>query len=191
MNNITGILLAAGASSRFGSAKLLHPLAHNRLVGIASAETLLKVLPESIVIVRPGDRELINAYKTLGIKVVVNSQADEGMASSIITGVCATRESNGWIIALADMPWVQPATIKTLAEQLLKGASMVAPVYQGQRGNPVGFSSTWGTELLQLQGDKGARELLIQHNDNLSLLAINDPGVTMDIDSPDDLLTEE
>ncbi|MGD2117408.1 MAG: nucleotidyltransferase family protein [Chromatiales bacterium] len=184
---ITGILLAAGASTRFGSTKLLHPLADGIPIGIASAQNLLHALPESIAVVRPQDQALIDAYEALGLKVVINTQAELGMATSIAVGVQAASQSDGWLIALADMPWVQPTTIELMKEELLAGASIAAPVYRGQRGNPVGFSARWRDELLALQGDTGARELLRQYGHEISLLDTNDRGVMIDVDHPNDL----
>ena len=88
---------------------------------------------------------------------------------------------------LADMPWIQPATISVLADRLKKGASMVAPVYAGQRGHPVGFSSRWLQPLRDLSGDKGARDLIRDHSDALELVTTKDAGVVKDIDYPQDL----
>ena len=160
MTGPAGILLAAGSASRFGAAKLLQPLSDGTPVGVASARTLLQVLPNSIAIVRTGDQALIEAFSAIGLPVVENPLADAGMGSSLAAGVCATSGATGWLIALADMPWLQPATITALSERLNSGVSIVAPVYQGRRGHPVGFSSRWRRELQALSGDRGARDLL-------------------------------
>jgi molybdenum cofactor cytidylyltransferase len=109
------------------------------------------------------------------------------MATSIAAGVQAASQSDGWLIMLADMPWVQAKTIELLKEELLAGASIVAPVYRGQRGNPVGFSARWRDNLLALRGDTGARELLSQNPHELTLLETDDQGVLLDVDFPDDL----
>lgn len=165
----------------------MHPLKNTAPVGIVTAQTLLQALPESIAVVRPQDRSLIDAYQALGLRVVVNNQSELGMSTSIATGVQAARQSAGWLVMLADMPWVQPTTIELLKEELLAGASIVAPVYRGQRGNPVGFSAKWRDELLALQGDTGAKELIRQHSHEITLLDTSDRGVVMDVDHPNDL----
>jgi len=187
LRKLTAILLAAGASNRFGGPKLLHPLSDGTPVAVQSALALTRVLPHTVVVVRPDDVALTDAFTELGLDVVINPAARTGMASSLVAGVRASRDSDGWLIALADMPWVRPETINQLATQLLLGASMVAPVYQGQRGNPVGFSSQWFDALSALRGDRGARELLRQHPNELVLLGTEDPGVLKDVDYPDDL----
>jgi molybdenum cofactor cytidylyltransferase len=156
-------------------------------MGVAAAETLASELDDIIIIVRPEDTLLMNTYQELGLKVIINQQADKGMAASIITGVQASLNSSGWLIALADMPWIKTQTIQILLQELSKGASLVAPFYKGQRGHPVGFSSQWLDQLMQLQGDAGARAILQQHQDELTPLHLNDPGILRDVDYPSDL----
>ena len=187
MSELVGILLAAGSASRFGAAKLLHPLPDGVAIGVAAASALIKAVPNSLAVVGPGDQTLITAFSELGLKVVENPLADEGMGTSLAAGVCATSEAAGWLIALADMPWLQPATITALADRLNSGASMVAPVYAGRRGHPVGFSSCWYEQLSGLSGDRGARDLLANYPGELELLTIEDVGVLKDIDYPKDL----
>jgi len=182
-----GILLAAGSASRFGVDKLLHPLPDGTPVGVASASALLQAVPNAIAVVRPGDYALIEAFSAIGLPVVENPLADAGMGSSLTAGVCATSGAAGWLIALADMPWLQPATITELANRLNNGASIVAPVYKGQRGHPVGFSSRWRNELQALSSDWGARDLLANYPDELELLNTEDAGVLQDVDHPQDL----
>ena len=187
MTEIAGILLAAGAARRFGAPKLLHPLPDGVPVGIASARTLVQAVPHTLAVVQAGDRSLIEAYAAIGLGIVENPFADAGMGTSLAAGVTAAAGAGGWLVALADMPWIQPATVRMLADGLRSGASMVAPVFGGRRGHPVGFSHHWGDRLLALGGDDGARSLLAEHADELVLLDTVDAGVLEDIDHPDDL----
>ena len=187
MTEIAGILLAAGSARRFGAPKLLHPLDEGLPVAAAAAQTLMQVLPNTIAVVKPGDYALAKVFRELGLHSVENPLADEGMGSSLAVGVSAAARADGWLIALADMPWIRPATIAALAGRLMDGASMVAPVYAGRRGHPVGLSSTWLQPLLSLCGDVGARDLIAGHADELELLDLGDAGVLKDIDHPQDL----
>ena len=195
MTELVGILLAAGSATRFGAAKLLHPLpggdatgvATYVAMGVAAARTLITALPHSIAIVRPGDQVLIKTFADIGLQVVENPHADTGMGSSLAAGVSAAAGADGWLIALADMPWIQPATMTALADRLQHGASMVAPVYQGQRGHPVGFSSRWAGQLRSLSGDRGARDLIANYPAELELFDTDDSGVLKDVDHPHDL----
>jgi molybdenum cofactor cytidylyltransferase len=95
--------------------------------------------------------------------------------------------STGFVIALADMPYIKIDTISAVAHELNAGATIVAPAYLGKRGHPVGFSAKFRTELEQLTGDEGARAILKRHADQIQLLECNDPGVLADIDTPQDL----
>jgi len=190
MTEITGILLAAGAGKRFGASKLLHPLPDGVPLGVASARALVHAVPNTLAVVRPGDRHLIEAFSAIGLRIVENPLASHGMGTSLAAGVSAAREAGGWLIALADMPWVRPATIRVLADSLQDGASMVAPVVGGRRGHPVGFSRRWGDRLRTLDGDDGARRLLAEHAGQLILVSTVDTGVLEDVDYPDHLVRD-
>ena len=187
MTEIAGILLAAGSARRFGSPKLLHPLHAGVPVAAVTAQTLIQVLPNTLAVVGPGDHALIEIFTELGLRTVNNPLANEGMGTSLAAGVNATAQADGWLIMLADMPWIQPSTISALANRLKNGASIVAPTYAGRRGHPVGFSSRWLQPLRDLCGDKGARDLIADNSDVLELLATEDAGVLKDIDFLHDL----
>lgn len=187
MSEPGGILLAAGASTRFGVSKLLHPLPDGTPVGIAAARTLVEVVPNAVAVVRAEDQGLAEKLSAIGLGIIENPLADKGMSSSLAAGIAALPNCSGWLIALGDMPWVKTATIRALADSLEKGASIVAPSFDGQRGNPVGFSSRWKADLQNLSGDQGARRLIAEHAADLEMLKVQDPGVISDVDYPDDL----
>ena len=187
-----GILLAAGQSVRFGSNKLLHPLTDGRPMLLVSAEKLAKVLPGSIVVINQQLLPLTAELKQMGLRVIVNEQAEQGMGSSIACGVGACNDASGWLIMLADMPYLETETIRLLADRLEAGAGMVAPLYDKksgdkQRGHPVGFSQRYKHELLQLDGDSGARRVIQNHPDQLELLDVDDAGVIIDVDQSGDV----
>ncbi|MCG6897841.1 MAG: nucleotidyltransferase family protein [Thiocapsa sp.] len=190
MKGIVGVLLAAGAARRFGAPKLLQPLHDGTPLVLAAARNLTAAVPCSIAVVRPGDAELADALGGLGLRVVENPIADQGMGPSLAAGVRAVADADGWLVALGDMPWIRPATIRMLAEALGDGASMVAPLHRGRRGHPVGFASRWGGELCRLRGEAGARRLISAHADELLSLPVADAGVLDDVDRPGDLARE-
>jgi molybdenum cofactor cytidylyltransferase len=184
---LTGILLAAGNASRFGGEKLLRPLPGGVPVGIAAAANLGRALQKQVAVVRQGDGTLTARLRTLGFEVVVNPGADMGMGSSIAVGVGAAIQAAGWVIALADMPWINPMTIREVGSRLEAGASVVAPMYQGKRGHPVGFSNHWGDQLLGLCGERGGQGLIAAEGDEVELFDTDDPGVLLDVDVPEDI----
>jgi molybdenum cofactor cytidylyltransferase len=181
---LIGLLLAAGSSRRFGSNKLLHPLANNIPMAVQAARNLLGAIPTCIAVVRPEDHELKHALAALPLQVIDNPRHAEGMSGSLVCGVRASRDATGWVVALADMPYIPVSVIKQIAQQLNNGAAIVAPMYQGQRGHPVGFAARFREELLQLQGDNGARSLLHRHADQIHPLSADAPEVLIDIDAP-------
>ena len=194
-----GILLAAGKSQRFGSNKLLYPVMDNTPMLLVSAQKLANVLPGSIVVI---SRELIpytdqlEQLKQLGLRVIVNKDADRGMGSSIACGVRASQDAAGWLIALADMPYIKTETIALLADKLGNGADIVAPVieyrreHRGEqrRGHPVGFNQRYKAELLALDDDVGARHVIANHQSKLELVPTHDAGVTVDVDQAIDVV---
>ena len=99
----------------------------------------------------------------------------------------APANTSGYIIALADMPFIHPDSIRAVAAALQGGATLVAPAYRGQRGHPVGLAASYRDELLALQGDAGARDIIKRDAALMQLIEVDDPGVLRDIDTPADL----
>ncbi|MBI4291437.1 MAG: nucleotidyltransferase family protein [Betaproteobacteria bacterium] len=184
---ICGILLAAGSSSRFGSNKLLHRLPDGMPIAAAAARNMLAALPRTIAVVRPGAKRLAQLLRETGCTVVTSRNARSGMGASLASGVRASGESRGWVVALADMPFIRPASIRSVAVQLAQGAAIAAPSRAGTRGHPVGISRRFREDLLRLTGDQGARMLLQRYAEAITVIEIDDPGVLRDIDTPEDL----
>lgn len=186
--NICGILLAAGAAKRFGSDKLMHPLAGGMPVALAALANLRAAIPHVIAVVRPGVPMLENRLSEAGATVILCANADDGMGASLATAVGTSVDVDGWVIALADMPYIRPETIGKIAASLAAGAAIVAPAYRGERGHPVGLSARFRAQLEALRGDEGARSVLQENAGLIELIEVDDPGVRRDIDTPDDLL---
>ena len=184
---ICGILLAAGASKRFGSNKLLHPLAGDTPVAIASLANLRAAIPRVLAVVRPGAPVLENRLSEAGATVILCVNADAGMGASLATAVGASGDVAGWVVALADMPYIRPETIGKIAAALAGGADIAAPAYRGARGHPVGIAARFRAELEALQGDEGARSVLEKNAKSIKLIEVDDPGICRDIDTPADL----
>ena len=183
----TGILLAAGAARRFGGDKLLAVLPAGEAIGVAALHALRAVLPTVIAVVRPGDDALAALFAGHGARVVHCERADEGMGASLACGVDASADASGWVVALADMPWIATATIRAVADAIASGASLAAPVYRGERGHPVGFAASHRAALSALEGDEGARAILAHAGAALVRIHVDDAGVLRDVDAPGDL----
>jgi molybdenum cofactor cytidylyltransferase len=109
------------------------------------------------------------------------------MGVSLACAAQAAADADGWVVALADMPWIAPATIDAVAGALRDGAPLVAPTFRGIRGHPVGFAGAFGPQLRALTGDEGARVILSAHLPSLRLIEVADPGIVRDVDRPEDL----
>jgi molybdenum cofactor cytidylyltransferase len=188
-DKFVGILLAAGKGARFDPTgaknKLLQTLDTGELVVVASARNLRAALPDVIAVVRPGAAAVARELQTHGCEVTECSTAENGMGESLVHALSRAPHAAGWVIALGDMPFVQPATIATLVQAIRDGADIAVPAVQGRRGNPVAFSRVHLPRLLELNGDQGARSLLKACP--VREVVVDDRGILRDIDSEADL----
>jgi len=186
--HIVGILLAAGSGSRFGSDKLLHPLADGTPLALAAARRLRPACDRVLVVVRPGSDALAGLLAAEGFERVVSPASIRGMGHSLAAGVSAAADAGGWIIALADMPFIAPASYDCVATALRGGGSIVIPEYHGRRGHPVGFAGQWGEPLARLTGDEGARRIVAACPEAVMRCEVDDPGIVRDVDHMADLM---
>ncbi len=175
------ILLAAGASRRFGSRdKLAEPLGDLPL-GLHAA-TMLDALPfaAKIAVTRAGGPDFASA----GFTPVVNPDPDAGQSGSIRLGLAEAlrAEPRAVLVALADMPFVTVAHVEALLACLDEWHPVVGSTDAVQAGPPVIFGASQFARLRSLTGDAGARALL----GDAALIAA--PAAELaDIDTPDDL----
>ncbi|MDP8731864.1 nucleotidyltransferase family protein [Serratia marcescens] len=138
------------------------------------------------VVTRPDNLPVLAACATNQVPVTL--LASSGLGDSIAAGVAATPHWQGWLIHLADMPFVGAEIFRQVADALRQHA-IVRPSYAQQPGHPVGFSALLRKPLCQLRGDNGARELL--QGAAVHLLPLEHPGVVQDIDLPSQLPASE
>jgi molybdenum cofactor cytidylyltransferase len=191
--SICPILLAAGQSRRFGSDKLLHVLSYQgeaKPLIIHALKAWLEVFPQVNVVIR-GDNtallDLLNQSPFLSrLTLITAEQAHQGMATSLVSGIKANQQADGWLIGLADMPFIQPSVIAESEALLQNGAAITQPEYKGRRGHPVGFAAAFLPQLLAINGDKGARDILSACASQISLVGSPDEGIYRDIDTVGD-----
>jgi molybdenum cofactor cytidylyltransferase len=116
--NIAGILLAAGAGTRFGGGKLLAEIAPGVPMCVAALNNLRSGVDEVFAVVRVGDERVAQVLSEAGARIVVCADAHEGMGASLSCGVRAAAHAQAWIVALGDMPLIAPATIGAVADAL-------------------------------------------------------------------------
>ena len=176
------ILLAAGASRRFGTDKRLHRLDGTAMV-VRTAARYAETFNTLFVVTRKDDDAVARLVEPLEPTIVIAEQAAQGMGRSLAAGVAAAASHPFVFIALADMPFAQPATLRGLLELAAPGC-IVRPLYKGTPGHPVGFAQDYYEALTQLEGDQGAREVIRRHSRSLVQLWTDDAGVVKDIDRP-------
>ncbi|MEZ5583335.1 MAG: NTP transferase domain-containing protein [Candidatus Competibacteraceae bacterium] len=114
-----GILLAAGFSRRFGAGnKLLHPLADGTPMVLAAARNFRAALNDVLIVINSGAEALRQVLLENGFDITICPNADQGMGASLAWGVRATSEAMAWIIALGDMPFIEPTTHRRIADAL-------------------------------------------------------------------------
>jgi molybdenum cofactor cytidylyltransferase len=184
---IVGLLLAAGSARRFGSDKLLYQLPDGKAMAVAAAANLLPACDRLIAVVRPESEALASMLAEMGCEIVHAPDEDQGIGVSLATGIRATADAGGWIVALADMPFITSHSHQAVLSLLRAGASLVATQYAGRRGHPVGFNKQWFSKLAEMTGDQGGKVILEAHPEELVLCPVDDCGVVWDIDEPADL----
>ena len=184
---MTGLLLAGGAARRFGANKILAKLPNGEQVGLSAAARLVAAVDAMVVVVRADDTVTAAAFAGVGYRVVPCADACLGMAHSLACGVAASPGSAAWMVALADMPLIAPATLTLLAACWRREDNIIVPRCGSQAGHPVIFPRRFGAELLALQGDRGARPVLNAHVSEIYEFITDDCGVLQDIDTPADL----
>lgn len=184
------VVLAAGSGSRFGGGKLL--AAWNAGVLLEGALAAAFAAPvRSVTVVIGAQAEAIAAVAhAFDPRTVVVYAADhaEGMGASLRAGIASLpADAAGAFVFLGDMPRAPHAVLRPMAEAVVAGALAAAPVFRGQRGNPVLLSRALFPQLLALTGDAGARGVLQGLGDRLALVESPDDGVLFDVDHISDL----
>lgn len=180
---VGAILLAAGGARRMGEDKLLADLGGKPMVAHALDAIVEARLGGPIVAVVPGSR----VAGLLEGRAALVEVADHalGMGHSLARAIREVpRDWTAVIICLADMPFVKPATLATLAREA-DAQAIVRPCWEGRAGNPVVWGRSHFAAMAALSGDQGGRALLNRHP--VELLECGDPGVLVDVDTPEAL----
>ena len=188
--DIRGLLLCGGASVRFGRDKLLERIGpQDEAMAVVSARTVLAVCERVLAVTRPGSVTLRAMLEGEGCEVIESDRTLGGLGSSLAAGVEASAGAHGWLVVLADMPFIREGTMHAVHQALAAGALIAAPRdrVSGARGHPVGFAAGLRDELIAIRGDEGARSVIQRHRDAVQLIEVDDAGITRDIDRPEDL----
>jgi len=190
-HNIAAVVLAAGRSTRMGGPnKLLAEIGGRPLVRIA-VEQALASRAKPVIVVTGHERERVEAaLKGLPVQLVHNPDFATGLGGSVRTGIAAVpAAADGAIVCLGDMPQVDAALIDRLIAGFApeQGALAVVPTIEGQRGNPVLWSRRFFPDLMAIEGDVGARNLINRYGEAVVEVPVTGKGALVDVDTPEAL----
>ncbi len=186
---ITGILLAAGKGQRFGRDKRLEPLASGTPIAIQSLRNLAASVDRVVAVVSNSCDPLLELVANEQCHSLICQEASKGMGETLAYTIREECNADGWLVALADMPYIKPESYQTVTAALRQGALISRPRYKRQPGHPVGFSKEFYSELSKLSGDQGARQFLGAYSEEIQYIESDDPAVVIDIDQPQDIIT--
>jgi molybdenum cofactor cytidylyltransferase len=188
---IAAIVLAAGRSTRMGSAnKLLAEIGGKAMVRRVAETALASAARPVVVVTGHMGAEVAAALSGLDVTLVANPHYAAGLATSLRAGVRALpADCGGALVLLGDMPRIAPEHLDRLIAASAAGA-IVVPVHAGRRGNPVLWPARCFPELLQLEGDAGARRLLAVHAGAVREVDPGSDAIFTDIDTPEALARE-
>ncbi len=190
------LVLAAGQGARFGGAKLLEPwrgapLLHGALRAAFAAPV------GTITVVTGAHADQVAACARAfaegradaeRLRIVHAPGHARGLSASLRAGAeSLPPDADGLLLFLGDMPGVPDSVLGPLAQALAAGAPAAAPIHAGRRGHPVAISRALFAQLIQLDGDRGAAQVLSALGPALRLVETSDAGVLFDVDAPEDL----
>lgn len=186
-DRVFAVVLAAGSASRFGSAKQLELWRGTPLVAQAVRLAESACGARSVLITGYEWEAVVDACRPLRGFFVNFRGFEAGMGASIACGVRAVAgAADAVLLLLADQPLVTRDHVQQLmARRAASPDAVVASAYGGTRGPPVIFPARTLAKLAQLEGDRGAREVLADEGDRVQEVPFADAAV--DIDRPEDL----
>ena len=188
MKQIAAVVLAAGASTRFGECKQLLDwhgkplLAHVTDVALeAGFQPVVPVLgckaTETLAVL--GDRP---------VRTLMNWRWEEGLATSVQTGLTGVPpEADAALFLQCDQPLVTAGLLRAILRRFDQtGSPIVHPTHAGRRGTPVLFARRFFAELSAITGDHGGRTLIDRYPDQVATVPVSDPELLADMDTPHD-----
>lgn len=190
-SNVSGVLLAAGPSRRFGGdlPKQLWPVGGEPLVARIARRAIASRLAEVIVVVGHQADRVSAALAGVPVRIVENPEHERGQAGSVKAGLGAADSAAAGVLFMpVDQPHLGVGLIDGLIELFeATGGPIVVPSCKGQRGAPVLFARSLFSELERIEGDAGGRQLFPRHSDGVVELPLEDGAPLLDLDCPEDL----
>ncbi len=185
---ISAIILAAGKSTRMRFPKLSLTIRGKGLLQHVIDNALKSKVDDVIVVLGAGSEKMRKEINPGKARIIINPFFNEGQSTSLKAGLKSiSPESRAVIILLGDQPFINDATLNALIDKYREsGSPIVAPVYNGKRGNPVLFDRALIPELINTSGDKGGRAIIGKYAHRIATLEIDSSLIGIDIDTWDD-----
>ena len=185
---VTAVVLAAGESARMGETKQLLHWGDSSILGRVLANLQASDVHDIVVVSGHEQQAVTQVAAEADVRSVHNPDYESGeMLSSLQVAVGQLPPNReAVLVMLADQPLVGPENINRLLEVYWQGTGeLIAPTYQGQRGNPVLIGRRYFPELLALARGEAPRSLLQAHVGDLITVPVDSPGILQDMDTPD------
>lgn len=185
---ISGILLAAGLSSRMGEPKQLLPFGESTIVETVVDSMLGAKFDAVIVVVGHCAAQIRTQLGTRPVKIVFNPDYREGMLTSAQAGIQALHGSDAFSLMLVDQPFITSELINQVVNAYVQTDKGIAvPSYNYKRGHPVIFNQRYASEILALDAESGGvRTLFKKYSDDIHYVTVDTDRVLRDIDYRED-----
>ncbi|MDD5176210.1 MAG: nucleotidyltransferase family protein [Sterolibacterium sp.] len=182
---VAALVLAAGCSSRMGGAnKLLEELAGIPLVQWVVNAALASRASSVIVVTGYAAQQVENLVAGPRVSIVRNPDHAQGLSTSLNHGIAALpSDVEGVVVLLGDMPYIGASHIDVLIERYAAQPSIIVPMKEGRHGNPILWPRSCFKEIQAITGDRGARELLAHHADQIASVGIDTDAIFTDVDT--------
>jgi molybdenum cofactor cytidylyltransferase len=187
-SGVSAVVLAAGMSRRMGTPKQLLRMNGKTVLERTLESVRASNVGEIVLVLGHAAGSIEKAISTDRMKVVHNQDFQQGMGTSLRAGLAAVdAEASAALIVLADQPFVRAETLNRLiACHQESRPDIIIPLYKGFRGNPVLLDRSVFPELEELRGDVGCRAIFGSHTENIRKLPVEDMGILLDIDGPEE-----
>jgi molybdenum cofactor cytidylyltransferase len=183
---VGGLLLAAGAGSRFGGDKREARLPDGTTMLERSLRLLQLCCDETVLVIGARDSESDFRARHPEVRVLRSPRSAGGMGFTLADAVAQLPAWDACLLSLADKPFIRPESARRVRE-LLAVHELVVPTYGGAWGHPVGFARRFFHALSRLEGDAGARSLIVAERARAFFVELDDPGILADVDTPAEL----
>jgi molybdenum cofactor cytidylyltransferase len=184
------IILAAGSSRRMGTPKLLLPFGKSTLLETVIKNVLDSDVESALVVLGDHRDEISQIISRLPVELCYNDHHESGMYSSVLCGIDALpADTRAVLVFPGDQPGIPPQVINTLIRKFHEThRGILIPMFNGRRGHPLLVDFKYRDQLKRLDPDQGLRTLRTLFPEDVLEVEVDERGILMDIDTPEDYL---